>query len=63
MFTIEVDGRYESDQFNFIISIPNLKLLSGEYDVEISAKLISHFINKTTGAEYWIALEKSSTYN
>ena len=63
MFTIEVDGRYESDQFNFIISIPNRKLLSGEYDVEISAKLISHFINKTTGAEYWIALEKSSTYN
>ena len=62
-FTIDVDGRYESDQFNFIISIPNLKLLPGEYIVDISSRLISHFTNKNTGAEYWIALEKSSTYN
>jgi hypothetical protein len=62
-FTIDVEGRYDTDQFNFIISIPNLKLLPGEYTVDISSKLISHFINKTTGAEYWIALEKSSTYN
>jgi hypothetical protein len=61
-FTIDVDGEYESDQFNFILSIPNLKLLPGDYKVSISSKLISHFLNTTTSAEYWIALEKSSTY-
>jgi hypothetical protein len=61
-FTIDVDGEYESDQFNFILSIANLKLLPGDYKVSISSKLISHFVNTTTSAEYWIALEKSSTY-
>jgi hypothetical protein len=61
-FTIDVDGKYESDQFNFIISIANLKLLPGDYQVSISSKLISHFKNATTNVEYWIALEKSSTY-
>lgn len=61
-FTIDVYGEYDSDQFNFIISIANLKLIPGDYEVSISSKLISHFVNTTAGAEYWIALEKSSTY-
>ena len=37
-------------------------ILSGDYDVKISSKLISHFIHKTSNVQYWIALEKSSTY-
>ena len=61
-FSIDVDGKYVSEDFNYIISIGNLKLLPGDYEVKISSKLISHFINKTTNAEYWIALEKTSTY-
>jgi hypothetical protein len=62
-FSIDVDGEYQSEDFNFIISISNLKLLPGDYKVSISSKLISHFVNTTVDAEYWIALEKSSTYN
>ena len=62
-FSIDVDGEYQSEDFNFIISIGNLKLLPGDYKVSISSKLISHFVNTTVDAEYWIALEKSSTYN
>ena len=61
-FSIDVDGEYQSEDFNFIISISNLKLLPGNYKVSISSKLISHFVNTTVDAEYWIALEKSSTY-
>lgn len=61
-FSIDVDGEYESDQFEFIISIGNLKLLPGDYQVSISSKLISHFVNTTIDAEYWIALEKTSSY-
>lgn len=61
-FSIDVDGEYQSEDFNFIISIGNLKLLPGDYKVSISSKLISHFVNTTVDAEYWIALEKSSTY-
>jgi hypothetical protein len=62
MFTIDVDGTYEWDKFELILSISNLKLLPGDYQVEISSKLIAHFINKSSNVEYWIALEKSSNY-
>jgi hypothetical protein len=61
-FTIDVDGTYEWDKFELILSISNLKLLPGDYQVEISSKLIAHFINKSSNVEYWIALEKSSNY-
>ena len=48
--------------FQFLIS--NLKLVPGDYEVSVSSKLISHWkcINNNP-VEYWIALEKSSTYN
>ena len=61
-FAIDVDGTYESDKFELILNISNLKLLPGDYQVEISSKLIAHFINKSGNVEYWIALEKSSNY-
>lgn len=61
-FTIDVDGTYESNNFELILNISNLKLLPGDYQVEISSRLISHFINKTNGVEYYLALEKSSNY-
>ena len=48
--------------FNFIIDISNLKILPGDYDVEISSKLITQFSHKELSVKYWIALEKSSTY-
>jgi hypothetical protein len=40
-----------------------MKLLDGTYDVEISSKNISHYKNKSTDVEYWIALEPESTYS
>jgi hypothetical protein len=62
-FSIDIDGEFKRDAvFNFIISISNLKILPGDYDVEISSKLITQFKNKELPLTYWIALEKSSTY-
>ena len=62
-FSIDIDGDFKQDAvFNFIISISNLKILPGDYDVEISSKLITQFKNKEVPLTYWIALEKSSTY-
>ena len=61
-FTVDVEGTYTSDNFDLIFNISNLKLLSGDYQVEVSSKLISHFVNNESGVEYWIALEKSSNY-
>ena len=62
-FSIDIDGEFKQDAvFNFIISISNLKILPGDYDVEISSKLITQFKNKEVPIRYWIALEKTSTY-
>ena len=62
-FSIDIDGEFKQDAvFNFVIDISNLKLLPGDYDVEISSKLITQFKNKEIPLTYWIALEKSSTY-
>lgn len=61
-FSIDVDGEFDNAAFNFIMSISNLKILPGDYDVSISSKLISEFSHKELNVQYWIALEKTSTY-
>lgn len=62
-FSIDVDGDFEKDAvFNFILSINNLKILPGDYEVAISSKLISQFSHTSLDVKYWIALEKSSTF-
>ena len=62
-FSIDIDGEFPSGaNFNFILSISNLKILTGDYDVEISSKLISCFKHKDLNVKYWIALEKTSSY-
>jgi hypothetical protein len=61
-FEIQVPGTFEQDKFTFVLNISNLKLISGDYIVKVSSKLISNFKNKNVDVEYFIALEKSSTY-
>jgi hypothetical protein len=63
VFSIDVDGTFEHNaKFNFVLNISNLKILPGDYEVQISKKLVSQFHNKESNIKYWIALEKSSTY-
>jgi len=62
-FSIDIDGEFNSDAtFNFILNISNLKMLPGDYEVQISSKLITQFKNKEVNVTYWIALEKASTF-
>ena len=61
-FGTEVEGNNNGHTFKFHFDIGNFKILPGDYDVEISGRLISHFKHKTLPVEYWIALEKTSTY-
>ena len=49
--------------YKFWFKVENLKLLSGTYDVAISSKNISHFVNKNVDIKYWIALEPESKYD
>ena len=61
-FEIQVPGTFKSNDFTFVMNIANLKLIPGDYDVKVSSRLISNFKNKNVDVEYFIALEKSSTY-
>lgn len=61
-FTIELAGKYESESFNFILNIQNLKILPGDYNVSLSSKLMSKFAHTEKKVSYWVALEKTSTY-
>lgn len=63
-YSIEVPGEAKSDNFNFVVGINNLRMIPGAYRVEISSKLISQFTSadKEKDLKYWVALEKSSTY-
>lgn len=62
-FDIEVDAKeVVDDAFKFIFNINNFKFVGGDYEVVISKRLISHFKNLNIQVEYWVALEKNSTY-
>ena len=64
VFEIELDKDNScKNEFQFVVSIPNLKLLPGDYFVSISSKLISNWTNSNYPVDYFIALEKNSSYN
>ena len=54
---IEVDSE---GTYKFYFKVENLKLMDGDYDVQISSQNISHFSGNNK--EYFIALEPDSTY-
>jgi hypothetical protein len=63
-FSLELDNANPcTNDFKFIFNIPNLKLLPGDYYVNISSKLISHWTSSTYPINYFIALEKASEYH
>jgi hypothetical protein len=55
-YAISVGENAPSD-FTYYFKVENLKLLSGDYKVEVSQKGISHFVNVNKPVEYFIALE------
>ena len=58
-----VVGENATADYTFYFKVENLKMISGDYDVSVSSKSISHFKNKKLPIEYWIALEPDSTIN
>lgn len=55
-------GETEAD-FEFYFKVENLKLIGGDYNVEITEKIVSKFTHETLNLSYWIALEPDSKYN
>ena len=53
----------ESDKtFVAYFKAENFKMVTDDYDVAISSKKLSHFVNRTRPVKYWIALEPDSTF-
>ena len=64
VFSLVLDNANScTNDFKFIFNIPNLKLLPGDYYVNISSKLISHWTSSTYPINYFIALEKGSEFH
>lgn len=62
-YSIDV-GTYEgTNNFDMFFKIDNLKLFTGDYDVEICEKTVSKFSNQNISLNYWIALESDSNFN
>ena len=61
-FSIDVDTKTEGSNFKFFYKVENLKVMEGNYDVEISSKNISHLKSTNKAVEYWVALEPESSY-
>lgn len=62
-YAITVEGDYpEGQDFNFILNVNNLKLIGESYEVSVSSKTISNFKSLDSKIEYFVALEKTSTY-
>ena len=61
-FSLDVDTVADGSDFNFFFKVENLKLMDGNYDVDISSKNISHLKSTNKDVEYWVALEPESSY-
>ena len=48
--------------FRFVFKTENMKMIPGNYDVEISSKGISHFTLQGQKLQYWIATESTSSF-
>ena len=58
---VELEEKSEH-KFRFVFKTENMKMIPGNYDVEISSKGISHFLLQGQKLQYWIATESSSTF-
>tara|TARA_B100000315_G_scaffold247580_1_gene276453 strand:+ start:941 stop:1630 length:690 start_codon:yes stop_codon:yes gene_type:complete len=65
-YAVGVDVNNEDGKdlpYKFWFKVENLKLLAGTYNVVVSSKNISHFVNSNVDIGYWIALEPESKYD
>ena len=60
-FQVVLD-EHSGDKFRFVFKTENMKMIPGNYDVEISSKGISHFTLQGQKLEYWIATESTSNF-
>jgi len=57
-------GRQETEEakFGFYFKVENLKMMSGDYNVEICENSVAKFVNESSDLTYWVAMEPDSHY-
>lgn len=61
--SVILSGVSADSAYKLIFKTENLKILPGDYRVEISSKGIAKFTGKNNGLSYFVTLETSSQYN
>lgn len=62
-YSIRVGDNPNGSEFEMFFKVENLKVLSGDYRVEITERVVSKFTHKNLDLSYFIALESDSSYN
>ncbi|HIJ11065.1 TPA: hypothetical protein HA278_03325 [Candidatus Woesearchaeota archaeon] len=63
-YSVDVGDMLDSEsEFIFYFKVENLKIIEGDYTVDISDKNISQFTHSSNDVKYWIALETDSKYS
>tara|TARA_R110000824_G_scaffold219174_1_gene405991 strand:- start:199 stop:549 length:351 start_codon:yes stop_codon:yes gene_type:complete len=62
-YSIELGVNESGAEFDFHFKIENFKFIPGDYQVDITEKVVSQFTSKSGGVKYWVALEASSKYS
>jgi len=52
----------DGHDFEFFFKTENMKMLPGDYNIEISKKMVCQMKNQNSDLSYWIALESNSRY-
>ena len=60
-FQVVLDEK-SGNTFRFVFKTENMKMVPGNYDIEISSKGISHFSLQGAKLQYWIATESTSNF-
>jgi hypothetical protein len=61
-YSIEVGDNTSQADFSFNLKLENIKILDGDYRVDLSKSVISQFTHQSMPLSYWIAMESNSTY-
>jgi len=62
-YSFVVGENSDDADFNFYFKVENMKMLPGEYSVDICKNSVAQFSNKNLDLMYWVAMEPDSNYN
>lgn len=62
VYSISVGKNTEQAEFSFNFKLENIRLMDGDYRVDISKTVVSQFTNASRPLTYWVAMDASSTH-